>query len=301
VTTIAERRILVTGVSGQVGFELARALQGLGQVLAPRRAECDLSNPDSLRNYVRAQRPDLIVNPAAYTAVDKAEEDRAMAFAINAEAPAVLAEEAGKLGAAVIHYSTDYVFDGTKPGAYVEEDPTNPSNVYGASKLAGEQALRDSGVPHLVFRTSWVYGSRGANFVLTMLKLARDKDELSIVADQIGAPTWCRTIADLTAHVVAQGIASGDLSKWLGERSGIYHLTSAGAASWADFAEAIFEDAGLEKRPSVKRIPTSEFPRPATRPLNSRMSGEKLADSFGLRAPEWRDALRLCLGEMQGK
>jgi dTDP-4-dehydrorhamnose reductase len=301
VTTTTERRILVTGVSGQVGFELARALQGLGQVLAPRRAECDLSNPDSLRNYVRAQRPDLIVNPAAYTAVDKAEEDRAAAFAINAEAPAVLAEEAGKLGAAVIHYSTDYVFDGTKSGAYVEDDPTNPSNVYGASKLAGEQALRDSGVPHLVFRTSWVYGSRGANFVLTMLKLARDKDELSIVADQIGAPTWCRTIADLTAHVVAQGAASGDLSKWLGERSGIYHLTSTGAASWADFAEAIFEEAGLEKRPAVKRIPTSEFPRPATRPLNSRMSGEKLARTFGLRAPEWRDALRLCLGEMQGK
>jgi dTDP-4-dehydrorhamnose reductase len=293
----AERNILVTGYSGQVGFDLARSLQGLGRVMAPLRQAFDLSNPDSIRAYLRTHRPALIVNPAAYTAVDKAEEDRTAAFAINGEAPAVLAEEAKRLGAAVIHYSTDYVFDGSAARAYREDDETNPVNVYGASKLAGEQALRDAGVPHLIFRTSWVYSNRGANFLLTMLKLGREKEELRIVADQIGAPTWSRTIADVTAHVVAQGSASPNLSDWLGERSGVYNLTASGEASWADFAEAIFEISGLSRRPRVERVATKEFPRPAPRPLNSRMSGDKLKATFGLRAPDWRVALGLCLEE----
>lgn len=293
----AERNILVTGYSGQVGFELVRSLQGLGHIKAPLRGEFDLSNPDTIRTYLRTHRPTLIVNPAAYTAVDKAEEDRATAFDINGEAPAVLADEAKRLGAAVIHYSTDYVFDGTAARAYCEDDETSPVNVYGASKLAGEHALRDAGVPHLIFRTSWVYSNRGANFLSTMLRLGREKDELRIVADQIGAPTWSRTIADLTAHALAQGAASPNLSDWIRERSGVYNLTASGEASWADFAEAIFELSGLERRPRVERISTIEFPRPAARPLNSRMCGGKLKATFGLRAPDWRDALGRCLEE----
>jgi dTDP-4-dehydrorhamnose reductase len=290
-----ERTILVTGYSGQVGFELARALQGLGHVLTPDMAEFDLTAPDTMRAYLREHRPALIVNPAAHTAVDKAEEEREVAFAINGEAPAVIAEEAKRLGAGVIHYSTDYVFDGTRDGLYVEDDTPAPANVYGASKLAGEQALHASGVPHLVLRTSWVYGARGKNFLLTMLRLGREKEVLRIVADQVGAPTWSRTIADLTAHIVAQGVASGDLPGWLRERSGVYHLTASGATTWAEFAEAIFEDAGLEKHARVEGIPSSEYPTPAKRPLNSRMSGDKLAAVFGLRAPDWRVAMRYCL------
>jgi len=293
----AERNILVTGYSGQVGFELVRSLQGLGRIKAPLRAEFDLSNPDSIRTYLRTHCPTLIVNPAAYTAVDKAEEDRAGAFAINGEALAVLAEEAKRLGAAVIHYSTDYVFDGTATNAYREEHETSPVNVYGASKLAGEQALRDAGVPHLIFRTSWVYSNRGANFLSTMLKLGREKAELRIVSDQVGAPTWSRTIAELTAHALAQGATWSNFSDWIRERSGVYNLTASGEASWADFAEAIFEFSGLEQRPRVERISTAEFPRPAPRPLNSRMCGDKLKATFGLRAPDWRVALGYCLEE----
>ncbi|MBU9344580.1 dTDP-4-dehydrorhamnose reductase [Burkholderia multivorans] len=295
----AERNILVTGYSGQVGFELVRSLQGFGRIEAPLRAELDLANPSSIRTYLRTHRPSLIINPAAYTAVDQAEQDRAGAFAINGEAVAILAAEARQLGAAVIHYSTDYVFDGTAAHAYREEDETSPVNVYGASKLAGEQALRDAGVPHLIFRTSWVYSNRGANFLSTMLRLGREKAELRIVADQVGAPTWSRTIAELTAHSLAQGITSTDLSDWIHERSGVYNLTASGEASWADFAEAIFEIAGLERRPRVERISTAEFPRPAPRPLNSRMCGDKLNATFGLRAPNWRNALERCLEEQQ--
>ncbi|MCO8588154.1 dTDP-4-dehydrorhamnose reductase [Burkholderia multivorans] len=295
----AERNILVTGYSGQVGFELVRSLQGFGRIEAPLRAELDLANPSSIRTYLRTHRPSLIVNPAAYTAVDQAEQDRARAFAINGEAVAILAAEARQLGAAVIHYSTDYVFDGTAADAYREEDETSPVNIYGASKLAGEQALRDAGVPHLIFRTSWVYSNRGANFLSTMLRLGREKEELRIVADQVGAPTWSRTIAELTAHSLAQGLTSPDLSDWIHERSGVYNLTASGEASWADFAEAIFEIAGLERRPCVERISTAEFPRPAPRPLNSRMCGDKLHATFGLRAPNWRDALERCLEERQ--
>ncbi|MDE1182999.1 dTDP-4-dehydrorhamnose reductase [Paraburkholderia sp.] len=294
----AGHTILVTGVSGQVGYELARTLQGLGRVVAVDRATLDLSNPDQVRAVVRDVRPTLIVNPAAYTAVDKAEQEVELAMRINGEAPGVLAEEAKKLGAALIHYSTDYVFDGTKDGAYVEDDPTCPQNVYGRSKLAGEQAIAATGVNHLIFRTSWVYGTRGKNFLLTMLRLGADRPELKVVADQFGAPTWSNTIATLTAHVAAQALSASDPAAWWSERSGVYHLCAGDATSWHGFASAIFELAGLagvSSRPSVLPIPASSYPTPAARPSNSRMSNAKLAQVFGLAAPHWRDALQLCL------
>jgi len=289
-----EQTILLTGVNGQVGFELARTLQGLGKVVALDRSGLDLADLDQVRRVVREIRPGLIVNPAAHTAVDKAETDVEAAMRLNAEAPGVLAEEARKIGAALVHYSTDYVFDGTKTGLYAEDDPVNPQNVYGKSKLAGEQAIANSGCSHLIFRTSWVYGTRGKNFLLTMLRLGAERSELSVVADQFGAPTWANTIAALSANVLAQAVAPNQ-SDWWEKHSGIYHLTASGATSWHGFAEAIFEFLDLEKKPTVKPIPAAAYPTPATRPSNSRMSNEKLAATFGVRAPDWREALRLCL------
>jgi len=289
------RTILVTGVNGQVGFELARSLQGLGRVVAVDRSVVDLSNPDQIRAVVREIRPDLIVNPAAYTAVDKAEAEFDLAMRINGEAPGILAEEAKKLGAALIHYSTDYVFNGEKQGAYVEDDPTDPQNAYGRTKLAGEQAIEATGVDHLVFRTSWVYGGRGKNFLLTMLRLGAERPELKVVADQFGAPTWSNTIATLTANVVAQAFSAEDRAAWWSAHSGVYNLTAADSTSWHGFATSIFELAGLQTRPNVLPIPASDYPTPAKRPSNSRMANEKLARVFGLRAPHWKDALGLCL------
>lgn len=290
-----KRTILVTGVNGQVGYELARTLQGLGRVVAVDRSTLDLSNLDQIRAVVRDVKPALIVNPAAYTAVDKAEQEPELAMRINGEAPGVLAEEAKKLGAALIHYSTDYVFDGEKQDAYVESDPTNPQNAYGRTKLAGERAIAATGVDHLVLRTSWVYGTRGKNFLLTMLRLGADRPELKVVADQFGAPTWCNTIATLTAHIAAQSFAAPDANSWWQERSGVYHLCCADSTSWHGFASAIFELADLPNRPSTLPIPAAEYPTPAKRPSNSRMSNAKLAQVFGLAAPHWREALRLCL------
>ncbi|WMY07516.1 dTDP-4-dehydrorhamnose reductase [Paraburkholderia phenoliruptrix] len=289
------RTILVTGANGQVGFEVARTLQGLGKVIAVDRSTLDLSNLDQVRTVVRDVRPALIVNSAAYTAVDKAEEEFDLAMRINGEAPAVIAEEAKKLGAALIHYSTDYVFNGEKEGAYVEGDRTNPQNAYGHTKLSGERAIAAIGVNHLVLRTSWVYGTRGKNFLLTMLRLGAERPELKVVADQFGAPTWSNTIAALTAHVSAQAFAAEDNAEWWSGRSGIYHLCASGATSWHGFASAIFELADLPNRPKTLPIPASDYPTPAKRPANSRMSNEKLAQVFGLAAPHWRDALQLCL------
>ncbi|CAB3970164.1 dTDP-4-dehydrorhamnose reductase [Burkholderia aenigmatica] len=293
------RRILVTGVGGQVGFALARSLQGLGRVVAVDRAALDLADPDRIRAVVRDVRPTLIVNPAAYTAVDQAERDEDAAMRINAIAPGVLAEEAKALGAALIHYSTDYVFDGAKASPYVETDTPAPQNVYGSSKLAGERAIEAVGAAAIVFRTSWVYGARGRNFLLTMLRLAAERRELKIVADQIGAPTWANTIATMTAHVVAQALAANDAPAWWASRSGVYHLTAGGETSWHGFASAIVELAALESRPLVVPIPSSEYPTPAVRPPNSRLSNEKLLRTFGLAAPDWRDALALCLAEIR--
>lgn len=290
----ADRTILLTGVSGQVGFELARSLQGLGKVIAVDRSRLDLGDLDQVRAVVRDVKPSLIVNPAAYTAVDKAETDADAAMRANGEAPGVLAEEAKRLGAALVHYSTDYVFDGTKEGAYVEDDAVNPQNVYGKSKLAGEQAIAASGCDHLIFRTSWVYGTRGKNFLLTMLRLGAERDELSVVADQIGAPTWSNTIAALTANVLAQAAVADQ--QWWSEKSGVYHLTAGGSTSWHGFAQAIFDLSTLETKPVVKPIPASSYPTPAARPANSRMSGAKLREAFGIEATDWREALALCVG-----
>ncbi|WP_250513776.1 dTDP-4-dehydrorhamnose reductase [Caballeronia sp. INDeC2] len=289
----SERTILLTGVNGQVGFELARTLQGLGRVVAVDRKGLDLGDLDQVRRVVREIKPSLIVNPAAYTAVDKAETDVDAAMRANGEAPGVLAEEAKRLGAALVHYSTDYVFDGMKHGAYVEDDAVNPQNVYGKSKLVGERAIAASGCDHLIFRTSWVYGARGKNFLLTMLRLGAERDELSVVADQIGAPTWANSIAVLTSHILAQGACGGQ--EWWQQKSGVYHLTAGGETSWHGFAEAIFETSSLAKKPLVKPIPASAYPTPAKRPANSRMSNDRLAAAFGLRAPHWRDALQLCM------
>lgn len=291
-----EPTILVTGVNGQVGFELLRSLQGLGRVVACDRSVLDLSDLDRVRSVVRELKPSIIVNPAAYTAVDKAETDVDAARRLNAEVPRAFAEEAARLGAALVHYSTDYVFDGTKEGAYVETDATNPQNVYGLTKLEGEQAIAATGCAHLILRTSWVYGRRGKNFLLTMLKLGSERPELRVVADQVGAPTWSKTIATATAHIVAQALAADD-ADWWAQRSGVYHFTSAGATSWHGFAEAIFAQAMGEHAPKVLPIPASDYPVPAKRPSNSRLSHDKLTEAFGLRLPDWADALKLCLSE----
>ncbi|MDN7586552.1 dTDP-4-dehydrorhamnose reductase [Burkholderia seminalis] len=291
-----EPTILVTGVNGQVGFELLRSLQGLGRVVACDRSMLDLSDLDRVRSVVRELKPSIIVNPAAYTAVDKAETDVDAARRLNAEVPRAFAEEAARLGAALVHYSTDYVFDGTKDGAYVETDATNPQNVYGLTKLEGEQAIAATGCAHLILRTSWVYGRRGKNFLLTMLKLGSERPELRVVADQVGAPTWSKTIATATSHIVTQALAADD-ADWWAQRSGVYHFTSAGATSWHGFAEAIFAHAMGERAPKVLPIPASDYPVPAKRPSNSRLSHDKLTEAFGLRLPDWADALKLCLSE----
>lgn len=287
--------ILVTGVNGQVGYELLRSLQGLGRVVGLDRAALDLSDLDRVRAVVRDLKPSIIVNPAAYTAVDKAESEIELATRINGEAPGVLAEEALRLGAALIHYSTDYVFDGTKDAPYVEDDATNPQNVYGRTKLEGERAIAASGADHLILRTSWVYGTRGKNFLLTMLRLGATRPELRVVADQFGAPTWCNTIASLTAHVVARALSAEDRNAWWAAHSGIYHLTAGGSTSWHGFAAAIFELANLPTAPAALPIPAADYPTPAQRPQNSRLSNAKLARLFGLNAPQWRDALALCM------
>lgn len=291
-----EPTILVTGVNGQVGFELLRSLQGLGRVVACDRSMLDLTDLDRVRSVVRELKPSIIVNPAAYTAVDKAETDVDVARRLNADVPRVFAEEAARLGAALVHYSTDYVFDGTKEGAYVETDATNPQNVYGLTKLEGEQAIAATGCAHLILRTSWVYGRRGRNFLLTMLKLSAERPELRIVADQVGAPTWAKTIAATTAHIVAQGTAAADVDWWT-RRSGIYHVTSVGETSWCGFAEAIFATALAGHEPKVVPIASRDYPTPAKRPANSRLAPDKLRNVFGLRMPVWDDALRLCLSE----
>jgi len=284
-------KILLTGASGQVGFELERSLRAIGEVVALDRARMDLSDLDQVRDVVRSVRPGLIVNPAAYTAVDKAEAEPALAYRINAEAPAVMAAEALRLGAAMVQYSTDYVFDGGSSTPYVESDPTNPINVYGQSKLAGEQAVAASGAAHLILRTSWVYGLHGKNFLLTMLKLAKERNELRVVADQHGAPTWSRTIADTTASILGQAGAGGE--RWWADNSGIYHLSGQGQTTWHGFAEAIMKAARLPCH--VIPITSAEYPTPARRPANSMMSCAKLTGRF-CALPAWDKALAMCLG-----
>ncbi len=302
-------RILLTGKNGQVGWELQRTLATLGEVIALDRHGIDLANPDSIRRAVREYKPNLIVNAAAYTAVDTAEEEPGLAMAINGIAPGILAEEAKKLGATVVHYSTDYVFDGNKDTPYTEEDATNPLNVYGKTKLAGERALQAVGAPHLIFRTSWVYGARGKNFLLTMLRLARERDELRIVNDQTGAPTWSRMIAAATAQILAQLYSPFTVHQLpvlnhpslFTDISGIYHLSATEETTWFGFTKEILEQAGAMpgyKVKSLHPILTSEYPLAAARPGYAVLSHQKTAQTFGIVLPSWRHMLALCMQEM---
>jgi dTDP-4-dehydrorhamnose reductase len=292
--------ILLTGTSGQLGFELQQALKSLGTVVAPDRHALDLAKPDQIRRVVQEVKPDLIVNPAAYTAVDKAESEPQAATAANAVAPGIFAEEAKRLGAVFFHYSTDYVFDGAKPEPYIEGDVCQPLNVYGMTKLAGERAVEQVGGRYLVFRTSWVYGARGKNFMLTMLRLAQEHRELRVVADQFGAPTWTESIARSSADILRDAMAEHrNDADWWKSRAGIYHMTAAGSTSWAEFAAAIFESAKLTDPPHVVPITTDQYPTPAQRPRNSRLSNEKLLHAFGIQLPQWREALTQCIAGLR--
>lgn len=298
-------KILLTGVTGQVGIELAKTLAPLGEVVAPVRSELDLSRSSSIRDLIREVQPRWIVNPAAYTAVDKAESEFELAYAINAEAVRAIGEEAQRIGAGVIHFSTDYVFDGTSAAPYVETDAPNPVSAYGASKLAGEQALAQSGAAHVIFRTSWVYGAHGKNFLSTILKLARERETLRIVADQHGAPTWSRDLAQMTAHVIqrceavsAQGSGHPEA---LAGFSGIYHAAGSGETTWHGFAsEAVRlrrdREPGIQFA-EIAAIATADYPTPARRPANSRLNCGKLERTFGWRMMDWRESLAALLNE----
>lgn len=284
-------KIMLVGKNGQVGWELCRTLPSLGDVVALNRQQLDLSSPEQIRQRVREIRPNLIVNAAAYTAVDRAEEEPETAMAINGIAPGILAEEAKSINAAIIHYSTDYVFDGTKTTPYTEDDEPNPLNVYGETKLEGERAIQATGVPHIILRTSWVYGLRGKNFLMTILRLAREKEELRVVDDQIGSPTWSRMIAEVTAQILAQGYST------FSEKKGIYHLSTGGQTSWYGFAKDILAqtpESGLQCQKIIP-IPTSDYPTPARRPAYSVLSNDKLSKDFGLVLPDWKSALKLVL------
>ncbi|MCL5974528.1 MAG: dTDP-4-dehydrorhamnose reductase [Gammaproteobacteria bacterium] len=284
-------KILLIGAQGQVGFQLQRSLACLGQLHSTTRQDLDLSDISAIRSLTYQVKPDLIINAAAYTAVDKAEQETELARQINTIAPAILAEQAKKLAIPLVHYSTDYVFDGSKNSPWIETDVTGPLSHYGLTKLEGEQAIAASGCAHLIFRTSWVYDRRGHNFLNTMLRLAEERDQLNIVDDQLGTPTWSRHIADVTAQALSQ--VNKDESFWK-RNSGIYHLSAAGQTSWKGFAEAIFKLAGQDGRrvPEVNGIPTTDYPTPAKRPLNSLMDNSKLQQHFGLQLPDWQQSLQ---------
>jgi len=293
-------KIMLTGKNGQVGWELNRTLLPLGEIIALDRTECDLSSPESLRSLIKEIKPNVIVNAAAHTAVDKAETEEELATIINGVSPGVIAEEAKKSGALLVHYSTDYVFDGAKDSPYTEEDRPNPINAYGRSKLKGEKAIQEASPDYLIFRTSWVYASRGKNFLQTILRLAKDNKELSIVADQIGTPTWARLIAETTTVCLFQAINEQRESTF---RSGLYHLTSTGNASWYDFAKKIIDNARLLslmnlKVETLKPISTEEYPTPAKRPKNSRLGTDKLENIFNLSLPSWEQSLILSMDGM---
>lgn len=287
--------ILLTGKNGQVGWELQRTLQPVGKVTACDHAGLDLADAAAVRRKLDEVRPDVIVNAAAYTAVDKAESEPERAHAVNAAAPALLAQEAARRDALLIHYSTDYVFDGAKAAPYVETDPTGPLGAYGRSKLAGEEGIRASGCDHLIFRTSWVYAARGANFLRTILRLAAEREELRIVMDQVGAPTWARLIAEATALALRQALAERRHGRF---ESGLFHLACAGETSWHGFASAIVAGRSGLRVKTVTPIATADYPTPAKRPANSRLNTDAFRARFGLALPDWRDCLPLCLEEL---
>jgi len=298
------KRILVTGKNGQLGWELQKALRYLGDVIALSREQLDLTDFQGIRRKVRETRPDIVVNAAGYTAVDQAEDHSEAARLINAIAPAVLAEEAKKIQALFIHYSTDYVFDGAKASPYVESDPTNPLNVYGRTKLEGEKAIEAIGGSYLIFRTSWLYALRGQNFVFSILRLARDRDEVRVVDDQIGVPNWSRVIAEATAQVAAEAWRHID-AETFGDLKGIYHLSGAGAISWFEFAREILKVAGdcnrteAAQRPPGKivNISTAEYSSRTTRPKYSVLSSAKLQRTFGIVPSRWDEQLRRAFSE----
>ncbi len=286
-------KILITGQRGQVSQALQAHLQGLGELMVLGSNQLDLAKPDQIREQIRAHRPDLIINAAAHTAVDQAESEPDAAFAINAIAPGILAQEAKALGIPLIQYSTDYVFDGSKPAPYTEADTPNPLSVYGQSKLAGEQAIAAVGGQYLILRTSWVYSNQGKNFLLTMQRLLQEKPQMRIVADQIGAPTWAGTIAGSTRALIERWLA-GEAGEW-----GIYHLTAQGETSWFGFAQAIGEHLHADGKAcaELEAIPSSAYPTPAKRPLNSRLDCSRLQQQWHVSQPHWQDALRECLAQ----
>jgi len=299
-------KILLIGKTGQIGSELVSSLPELGETVAVDRRELDLSKDDDIRRTISRVHPSLIINAAAYTAVDQAEKDQEMASRVNGAAPGIMAEEASRIGAGVIHYSTDYVFDGLKTSPYAESDIANPLNVYGRTKLAGEVAIRSSGVPHLIFRTAWVYSTSGKNFLLTILRLATQRQELSIVLDQVGAPTWSREIAKATLNILCH-IAKRQNSFDLSTYSGTYHMTAAGVTSWYEFARAILEEASaLKEVPAwfgsatagqplnhvrVTPISSDQYPTPARRPPYSVLSNFLLKENFNIEMKDWRTQL----------
>jgi dTDP-4-dehydrorhamnose reductase len=292
-------KILLIGKDGQVGWELQRALIPLGEIKAIDFADCDLTNPDQLKPLIRLYKPNVIVNAAAYTAVDKAESDELAANAVNAIAPQIMAEEAALSGALLVHYSTDYVFDGTKKGVYSEDDVTHPLSVYGTSKLAGEIAIQQSGCQHLIFRTSWVFAARGGNFAKTMIKLAKQREELKVVGDQYGAPTSAELLADVTALCIRRKLHAPSESP-----DGVYHLVAKGETTWHAYAQYVIKTAiemgqELKCRPeNVISIPASDYPVPAKRPQNSKLNTDKIRTTFGINLPDWRYHAQRMLSEI---
>jgi dTDP-4-dehydrorhamnose reductase len=286
-------KILLLGQHGQLSRELQASLGHLAELSVFGRAQLELSQPEQLRRQLQTLQADLIVNAAAHTAVDRAESEPELAFAINAVAPGILAERAAELGVPLIHYSTDYVFDGSKPTPYTEQDATNPLNVYGRSKLAGEQAIQAVGGAHLILRTSWVYSLHGSNFLLSMQRLLQERDSLNVVADQIGAPTWAGSIAQATGQLIEHWRA-GRPGPW-----GVYHLTGLGETSWFGFAKAIAEHLRAQGKRACEPtpIPSSAYPTPAQRPLNSRMDCSRLQRDWAIQLPTWQQALADCLAE----
>ena len=293
------KKILVTGNKGQVGFELMKTLAPLGKVIGVDIKECDLAQSAMIDALLDRVKPDIIVNPAAYTAVDKAESEPIVAHAINAQAPKTLARQASRRNIPIIHFSTDYIFDGTKEEAYVEEDPANPKSVYGKTKWLGEEAVRSNAAKHVILRTSWVFGAHGVNFLKTMLKLSKERDKMSIVSDQIGAPTSARMLAEVTAEIVKQLLQEFSYRKY-----GTYHLVADGETSWYGYAKYVVEQAnalGMETKltpANIKAIKTKDFPLSAARPANSRLDTTKVKETFGISLPTWQSEVDLVLNEL---
>lgn len=291
--------VLVTGSTGQIGFELLRELSPIARVIAPQRNELDLAQPNSIRSYLRDRQPRVVINAAAYTNVDQAEQDADLCMAVNATAIGILAEECKAQGSLLVHYSTDYVFDGQKRTPYSETEIARPLNVYGQSKLAGEVAIRETLQAYVIIRCGWVYGLRGRNFLRTILRLAEERDEISVVDDQVGTPTWSRLIAAATALMLPRLLQ--ELGDGRPNESGdVYHMPAGGSTSWHGFASEILEAAAARRRLRCSRvvpIPTYRYPTPATRPKYSVLDGQKLMRRFGIQLPHWRDQLRMALGD----